>query len=186
MIHWARIGQLSSLLSCPPEIIILVLHHLVTDDRILGRRYDDLIRASTSFSYLRQLALSTPTLWTHIEITDKPASFELAKACLQRSGSHEVEVAIRIARRTGAKLPGVIALLRHVAGRTRELRLDLGLAKETEWSDLRNAMASLDAPVLKCMELNLWNIENPREALTRSIELPTRATMLQSLTLVKL
>ncbi|KAG8892314.1 hypothetical protein FRC00_012289, partial [Tulasnella sp. 408] len=127
----------SSIASLPPEIIVIILRHLVTsNDRVLGRRYDDLIRTTLSNSYVRQVALATASLWARIEITDKPATFELAKACLNRSGSQKLDIAIRMAIRVGPKLPGVIALASYVASRTRELRVQMGITGPAQWKQI--------------------------------------------------
>ncbi|KAG8930620.1 hypothetical protein FRC01_002473 [Tulasnella sp. 417] len=178
--------QPSSISSLPPEIVVVILHHLITPhNRVLGRRYDDLIRTTLTTSYVRQVALASPTLWTRIEITDKPASFELAKACLNRSGSQKLDVAIRIAIRVGPKIPGVFALVNYVANRTRELRLQIGLGQSAQRSQLNDFLATLELPALECLELDFWD---PRETWlpTHPIPLPTGAAGLRSISLVHL
>ncbi|KAG8909514.1 hypothetical protein FRC00_009968, partial [Tulasnella sp. 408] len=150
--------QPSSIFSLPPEIVVDILHHLVaSNNRVLGRRYDDLIRTTLSTSYVRQVALASPSLWTRIEITDNPASFELAKACLNRSGSQVLDIAIRIAIRVGPKLPGVFALVNHVASRTRELRLQIGLGQSAQRTQLNEFLGTLDLPALECLALDFWD-----------------------------
>ncbi|KAG8930622.1 hypothetical protein FRC01_002475 [Tulasnella sp. 417] len=176
----------SSLFSLPPEIIVIILSHLVTSNNYVpGRRYDDLIRATLSNSYIRQIGLATPSLWTRIEITDNPATFELAKACLGRSGEQGLDIVIRIAFRVGDKLPGVFALVKHVAGRTRELRLRIGLGKPIQWEQLNDFLAALQVPALECLALEFWD---PREvgSSTRLITLPSGAGRLRSVSLVYL
>lgn len=178
--------QPSSISSLPPEILVIILRHLLTsNNRLLGRRYDDLIRTTLSTPYVRQVALATPTLWTRIEITDRPATFELAKACLTRSGSQNLDIAIRIAIRVGPKLPGVFGLLGHVASRTRELRLQIGFGGSTQWKQLEESLMILELPALECLELDLWD---PREVVsfTRPIPLPRGAGGLRSVSLVHL
>ncbi|KAG8949685.1 hypothetical protein FRC04_008431 [Tulasnella sp. 424] len=176
----------ANIFSLPPEILVLVLRCLVaSNNQPLGRRYGDLIRLTLSTSYIRQVALTAPSLWTHIEITDEPASFELAKACLDRSGSHKLDIAIRVARRVGTKLPGVIALLNYVASRIRELRLAMGLTREVHWEQLHNVLDTFELPALECLEIDLWDaVDLGSQA--RSIPLPTSARGLQSVVLVKL
>ncbi|KAG8949684.1 hypothetical protein FRC04_008430 [Tulasnella sp. 424] len=179
-------SHLTSILTLPPEILVLVFRHLVTSNgQALGRRYNDLIRTTRSTSYLRQVALTTPSLWTRIEITDKPASFELAKVCLNRSGSQKLDIAIRVARRVGTKLPGVIALLKHVAGRIRELRLAMGLTQEVHWEQLHDVLGTFEFPALECLEVDLWDLGDLASQ-ARSIPLPTSAIGLRSVALVKL
>ncbi|KAG9048074.1 hypothetical protein FS837_000845 [Tulasnella sp. UAMH 9824] len=175
-----------SLSSLPPEIVAIILHHLANpQDQELGRGYDDLIRTTLSNSYIRQVAIATPSLWTRIEIADSPVSFELAKACLDRSGTQKLNVAIRIAIRVGPKLPGVFALVKHVAGRIRELRLQIGLSKPTQWMQLDDFLDTLELPVLEDLAMNFWD---PKETAlsTRPIPLPKDAATLRSISLVHL
>ncbi|KAG9048076.1 hypothetical protein FS837_000847 [Tulasnella sp. UAMH 9824] len=178
--------QPSSISSLPPEILVIILSHLVAShDRVLGRRYDDLIRATLSNSYVRQVALATPSLWTRLEITDKPVTFELAKACLNRSGSQKLDIAIRMAIRVGPKLPGVLALAEYVAGRTRDLRVQMGITEPSQWNRINEFLTRVEFPALECLELDLWD---PMEigASTRPIPLPKGAEWLHSVSLVYL
>ncbi|KAG9048072.1 hypothetical protein FS837_000843 [Tulasnella sp. UAMH 9824] len=178
--------QPSSICSLPPEIVVDILRHLViSNNRVLGRRYDDLIRTTLSTAYVRQVALASPSLWTRIEITDNPASFELAKACLNRSGSQKLDIAIRIAIRVGPKLPGVFALINHVKSRTRELRLQIGLGQSAQRTQLNEFLGTLELPALECLALDFWD---PRETWlpTHPIPLPTGAAGLRSVSLVHL
>ncbi|KAG8924397.1 hypothetical protein FRC00_005185, partial [Tulasnella sp. 408] len=178
--------QPPSLSSLPPEIVVIILRHLATPkNRVLGRSYDDLIRTTLSNSYVRQVALATPSLWTRIEIADSPASFELAKACLDRSGTQKLDIAVRIAIRVGPKLPGVFALVKHVAGRTRALRLQIGLSKPAQWMQLNDFLDALELPALEYLTLAFWD-PNETGSLTRSIPLPKGAGMLRSISLVHL
>lgn len=175
--------QPSGLSSLPPEILFVILSHLVAQKNpVPGRSCVDLIRTTLSSSYIRQVALAYPSLWTHIEITDSPASFDLAKAFLNRSGSQKLEVTIRIAIRVGPKLPGVLALLKHVAGRTRELRLQIGLSKATQWEKMNDFLDALELPIVEHLALDLWD---PWEAMspTRCIPVPKGLGELRSLSL---
>ncbi|KAG8930621.1 hypothetical protein FRC01_002474 [Tulasnella sp. 417] len=166
--------QPASLSSLPPEIVVVILRHLVTSKTgRLGRRYHDLIRTTHSNSYVRQVALASPGLWTRIEITDNPGSFELAKACLNRSGSQklDIEVAIRMAVRGGQRLPGVLALLKHVASRTGELRLQIGLYKASQWEKMNAFLDTLELPALEYLSLDFWDPLDTGSS-TRPIQLP--------------
>ncbi|KAG9048073.1 hypothetical protein FS837_000844 [Tulasnella sp. UAMH 9824] len=176
----------SSLSSLPPEIVVVILRHLANpQNRVLGRSYDDLIRTTLSNSYIRQVALATQSLWTRIEIADSPASFELAKACLDRSGTQKLDVAIRIAIRVAPKLPGVFALVKHVAGRTRELRLQIGLSKPTQWLQMEDFLNTLELPALEYLTLDFWASQETGSGI-RPIPLPKVAGMLRSISLVHL
>ncbi|KIO33622.1 hypothetical protein M407DRAFT_17583 [Tulasnella calospora MUT 4182] len=177
--------QPSSVFSLPPEIVAVILHLVTSNNRVLGRRYDDLIRTTLSTSYVRQVALATPSLWTRVEITDNPASFELAKACLNRSGSQKLDIAIRMAIRVGPKLPGVFALVNHVASRTRELQLQIGLGQSIQRDQLNRFLETLELPALECLQLDFWD---PTETWlpTHPVPLPAGAAGLRSVSLAHL
>ncbi|KAG8895512.1 hypothetical protein FRC00_007377 [Tulasnella sp. 408] len=178
--------QPPSLSNLPPEIVVIILHHLANpQNRVLGRSYDDLIRTTLSNSYVRQVALATPSLWTRIEIADSPASFELAKACLDRSGTQKLDIAVRIAIRVGPKLPGVFALVKHVAGRTRELRLQIGFSKLTQWMQMDEFLSTMELPALEYLTLDFWDPQDTGSVI-RSIPLPKAAGILRSVSLVQL
>ncbi|KAG9045419.1 hypothetical protein FS837_006352, partial [Tulasnella sp. UAMH 9824] len=172
--------------SAPPEIIITILESLLASSQSqpLGRKYRDLICFTHVSSRLRNIAVTTPTLWTRIEITDKPASFELAKNCLERSGSLKLDITVCVAARVGTRLPGIIGLVSHAADRTERLFLGLAFRKESQWIQIQNAIYALESPILNELELKFWYddslfVQNG----IRTLSLPTRVPSLRSLVL---
>ncbi|KAG8944817.1 hypothetical protein FRC04_001555 [Tulasnella sp. 424] len=170
----------------PPEIIIAIIEILLSSSKTLplGRKYQDLVRFTHVSSQLRNIAITTPSLWTGIEITDRPASFELAKACLQRSGSQKLDINICLVVRIGARLPGILALVDYVAVRTRRLVLSLGLRKESQWRQIQDAFRPFGSPSLDHLELKFWyddDVLMPDE--TPELPVPTQVPNLRSLVL---
>ncbi|KAG8892180.1 hypothetical protein FRC01_014307, partial [Tulasnella sp. 417] len=179
----------SVIYNAPPEIILAILGCLLASSQALphGRKYRDLILFTHISSRLRSIAVSTPTLWTRIEITDRPTSFELAKTCLRRSGSQKLDINIRVATRIGARLPGIIALVDYVAVRTERLSMHLVLRKESQWTQIQDALQALVSPILGELELKFSHDDgvHTRNEIP-SIFLPTLAQGIRSLVLKEL
>ncbi|KAG8911220.1 hypothetical protein FRC01_005841, partial [Tulasnella sp. 417] len=171
----------SAIHNVPPEIIIAILENLVASSQNLpfGRRYQYLIRFTHVSSQLRNTAISTPTLWTQIEITDLPATFELAKTCLQRSGEQRLNINIRVMSRMGTKLPGILALINHTAVRTRRLMLNLVLKRGHQWLETQKALQALVFPCLGYLEL-IFRDEGSWEEL-QTTSLPVQVPKLRCL-----
>ncbi|KAG8979270.1 hypothetical protein FRB90_008149, partial [Tulasnella sp. 427] len=172
----------------PPEIIIAILEDLTSLAGLnpLGKKYGDLVRFTHVSARLRKVAISSPTLWTRVDITDRPATFELAKACLQRSGIQELDVSICITNRFAAKISGVTTFIDHAANRTRSLALALRLSKDSQWQQFNDVLRNLASTSL--IKLNL-EILNSDELIRRhsfrfqAVFLPTQTSNLTSLTL---
>ncbi|KAG8969097.1 hypothetical protein FRC05_001250 [Tulasnella sp. 425] len=139
----------------PPEIIIAIIEFLLSssDTHPLGRRYQDIARFTRVSSHLRNIAITTPSLWTRIEITDNPASIEFAKVCLQRSGTQKLDIAINLVIRVGARLPRILALVGYAAVRTRRLVLSLQLRSESQWRRVQDAFQLFASSNLDYLEV---------------------------------
>lgn len=173
----------------PPEILICVFK-LVSPrgPQPFGRPYNDLVNLTHSASYLRAVAINAPSLWTHIDITDRASSFELAKACVQRSSPLNLDVSVRLASRVGARLPGILALIQHVSTRTAVFRVNLFLPGSPALDQARTAFRYFKYPVLETMELDFRtkdSRDNPRWRVP-DFYLPEDAPNLQSVTMVDL
>ncbi|KAG9026054.1 hypothetical protein FS837_004747 [Tulasnella sp. UAMH 9824] len=175
----------SAIQNAPPEIIGTILENLVASSQTLpmGRKYRDLILFTHVSSRLRTIAITTPTLWTRIEITGIPSTFELAKTCLQRSGSQKLDITISIMSRLGTKLPGILALVSYAAVRTEKLSLNMALRKENQWTDIQNTFQAFVSPCLDNLELKLRDDGGSVPEELRTISLPTQVPQLRSLVL---
>ncbi|KAG9013653.1 hypothetical protein FRB90_005796 [Tulasnella sp. 427] len=85
-------NQPYTILTLPPELTISILEHLLLTPNVGRSPYHDVLPITQASSQLRSTALAAPSLWSTIEITDKPASFNFAKLCLSRSGNHNLDV----------------------------------------------------------------------------------------------
>ncbi|KAG8939130.1 hypothetical protein FRC00_014156, partial [Tulasnella sp. 408] len=179
----------AALYKVPPEILITVFELLNPHGpQPFGRPYSDLVHITHSASYLRKVAINAPSLWTHIDITSRAASFELAKACVQRSSTLNLDVSIRLAGRVGSRLPGILALTQHVSPRTAALRVHLFLHGAAQLDQTCIAFLHLKYPVLQEMELDFRTKEsrdNSRWGVP-DFYLPEDAPSLHSVTMVDL
>lgn len=142
----------------PPELIAAILEYL--DLGSTRSYYSDLIRVTHSTSYLRQAAINAPNLWTSIEITDNPSSFELAKACLERSRAQAIDISIRMNRRLKSRLNGLLAMVNYTATRLRSLDMRVCLSDfHLEWLQINTCFQKLVAPHLQhlCVEIAIFH-----------------------------
>lgn len=166
----------------PPELIASILQYLKYDATKVY--YSDLIRLSHSTSYLRQAAINTPTLWTSIEITDKPASFELAKVCLHRSGVQVLDISIRMNKRLKSRLNGLLALVSHTALRLRSLDIRVCLADAGhEWAQIDACFQQLASPHLRSLCFEIVTLHERISSPHRTLPIPQAANRLGTLSL---
>ncbi|KAG9026055.1 hypothetical protein FS837_004748 [Tulasnella sp. UAMH 9824] len=178
-------SRIPAIHNAPPEIIVAILEILGASSQTLpmGRKYRYIVRFTHVSSRLRNIAITTPTLWTRIEITDLPSTFELAKTCLQRSGSQKLDITISVGGRIGIKLPGILALVSYTAVRTERLSLNLVLRKENQWTDIQKTFQAFVSPCLDNLELKLRDDGGSVPEELRTISLPTQVPQLRSLAL---
>ncbi|KAG8949679.1 hypothetical protein FRC04_008425 [Tulasnella sp. 424] len=173
----------------PPEILIDIFDLLIPQGpHPFGRRYTDLVSLTHSAPYLRKVAIAAPSLWTHIDITDRRSSFEVAKACVERSSTLSLNVSVRLASRVAARLQGILALLEHVSTRTAAFQVNLFLPGDALLNKARTAFKAFKYPVLEEMDVDFRtkdSRDNPRWRVP-SFSLPEDAPKLQSITLVDL
>ncbi|KIO30789.1 hypothetical protein M407DRAFT_20114 [Tulasnella calospora MUT 4182] len=117
----------------PPELVINILEYLRSDNASSKSPYTDLLPVTQTSSQLRQTALSAPSLWSTIEINDKPSSFNFAKLCLARSGNHKLDISIRVLKKIEIKIKGLLALLEYASSRIRSLSMKLSFTGPEQW-----------------------------------------------------
>lgn len=94
-----------------------------------------------------------------IEINDKPASFNFAKVCLGRAGNHKLDISIRVLKKMGSKIDGLLALLRYASPRTRSLSLKLSFANPEQWDLWCERFRVLDLGALESLVFEAWRRE---------------------------
>lgn len=173
----------------PPEILIDIFDLLIPQGpHPFGRRYTDLVSLTHSALYLRKVAIAAPSLWTHIDITDRRSSFEVAKACVERSSTLNLNISVRLASRVAARLQGILALLEHVSTRTATFQVNLFLPGDALLNQARTVFKAFKYPVLEEMDVDFRtkdSRDNPRWRVP-DFSLPEDAPRLQSITLVDL
>ncbi|KAG9013650.1 hypothetical protein FRB90_005793 [Tulasnella sp. 427] len=160
----------STILTIPPEITISIFEHLLLAPSVGRSPYRDLLPVTQASSQLRSTALSAPSLWSTIEITDKPASFNFAKLCLSRSGNHKLDISIRVLRKAESKMPGLLALLQYASTRIRCLSLRLSFANPKEWSAWCDSFKLLELVAMESFTFEAWRRESIAEG-----QLPPRS-----------
>ncbi|KAG8903644.1 hypothetical protein FRC01_009054 [Tulasnella sp. 417] len=173
----------------PPEILICVFELVGPQGpQPFGRPYNDLVNITHSASYLRMVAINAPSLWTHIDITDRSSSFELAKACVQRSSPLNLDISIRLSGRVGIRLPGILALVEYVSTRTAAFRVNLFLPGPALLDQARVAFRHFKYPVLEKLEMD-FRTKDSRDNPQRRVPafcLPEDSPKLRSVSMVDL
>ncbi|KAG9013652.1 hypothetical protein FRB90_005795 [Tulasnella sp. 427] len=159
-----------TILTLPPELTINILEHLLLTPNVTRSPYHDILPITQASSQLRSTALSAPSLWSTIEITDKPASFNFAKLCLSRSGNHKLDISIRVLRKAESKVPGLLALLQYASTRIRCLSLRLSFANPKEWSAWCDSFKLLELVAMESFTFEAWRRESIAEG-----QLPPRS-----------
>ncbi|KAG8916041.1 hypothetical protein FRC01_003414 [Tulasnella sp. 417] len=166
----------------PPELIATILQYL--EHNPTKTYYSDLVRISHSTSYLRQAAINAPNLWTSIEITDKPASFELAKACLDRSGVQPLDISIRMNKRLKSRLRGLLALVSYTASRLRSLDIRVCLTDaDQDWAQIETCFQQLETPHLQNLRVEIVMFHERTSSPHRTLPIPHAANQLRTLSL---
>ncbi|KAG8898665.1 hypothetical protein FRC00_002488, partial [Tulasnella sp. 408] len=179
--------QLPSILTIPPEVIINIFEYLLADSASSKSHYTDLLPVTQASSHLRQTALSAPSLWSTIEINDKPSSFNFAKLCLARSGNHKLDISIRVLKKMETKIKGLLALLEYASSRIRSLSMKLSFTGAEQWDQWWDSWKAFHYGALEEFNLEVWRREvmtAANHALNNAIPLPDGTSPLRSLTLV--
>ncbi|KAG8903645.1 hypothetical protein FRC01_009055, partial [Tulasnella sp. 417] len=173
----------------PPEILICAFKLISPQGpQLFGRPYNDLVNITHSASYLRMIAINAPSLWTYIDITDQPSSFELAKACVQRSSPLNLDISIKLHTRVGIKLPGILALVEYVSTRTAALQVSILLPGFGMLDQVRLAFRHFKYPVLEKLEMD-FKTKDSRDNPQRRVPvfcLPEDSPKLRSVSMVDL
>ncbi|KAG8904847.1 hypothetical protein FRC01_008579, partial [Tulasnella sp. 417] len=180
-------NQVTNIFTIPPEIIIKIFEELLADNAPLRSPYADLLPVTQTSSRLRQTALSAPSLWSTIEISDKPSSFNFAKLCLGRSGNHKLDISIRVLKKIEIKIKGLLALLEYSSSRIRSLSMKLSFTNSEQWDMWWDSWKALRYEALEDFHLEVWRREvmtAANRALNNAIPLPDGASRLRSLALV--
>ncbi|KAG8925719.1 hypothetical protein FRC00_003714, partial [Tulasnella sp. 408] len=180
-------NQLPSILTVPPEVIINIFEYLLVDSAPLGSPYAGLLPVTQASSHLRQTALSAPSLWSTIEINDKPSSFNFAKLCLARSGNHKLDISIRVLKKIEIKIKGLLALLEYASSRIRSLSMKLSFTGAEQWDQWWDSWKGFHYGALEEFNLEVWRREvmtAANHALNNAIPLPDGTSPLRSLILV--
>ncbi|KAG9043675.1 hypothetical protein FS837_009243 [Tulasnella sp. UAMH 9824] len=166
----------------PPEVIATILQDLYHTS--IGLYYSDLICVTHSNSYLRQAAINASNLWTSIEITDKPASFELAKTCLNRSGGQAIDIYIRMNKRLKSRLNGLLAMVTYAVSRLRSLAIRVCLSDlNHEWPQINACFQQLVAPHLRYLRVEVAMFHEPFTLPHQTLPIPQGADKLRTLSL---
>ncbi|KAG9013651.1 hypothetical protein FRB90_005794 [Tulasnella sp. 427] len=163
-------NQPHTILTLPPELTINILEYLLLTTNVSRSPYHDILPITQASSQLRSTALAAPSLWSTIEITDKPAPFNFAKLCLSRSGYHKLDISIRVLRKVESKMPGLLALLQYASTRIQYLSLKLSFVNPQQWSTWCESFKSLDLAVMESLAFEAWR----RESVTEG-QLPPRS-----------
>ncbi|KAG8947439.1 hypothetical protein FRC04_010760 [Tulasnella sp. 424] len=177
----------ANILNLPPEITVSILQYLLANPDPNKSPYHGLLPVTQSSTHLRQTAMSAPSLWSVIEINDKPASFNFAKLCVSRSGHHKLDISIMVLKKMEAKINGLIALLQYVSSRIRNLSMKLSFTGPGQWDLWWDSLKVLDYRALEDLNFSVWRREVwtlGAVALSDAIPLPTQTSLLRSLSLV--
>lgn len=172
----------TSITDIPPELIATILQYLKHNPA--KTYYSELIRFSHSTSYLRQAAINASNLWTSIEITDKPASFEFAKVCLNRSGLQLLVISIRMNKRLKSRLNGLLALVSYTASRLRSLDMRVCLSDaDHDWTQINTCFQQLETTHLQNLRVEIVTFHERTSSPHRTFLIPQVANQLGTLSL---
>ncbi|KAG8969283.1 hypothetical protein FRC05_001143 [Tulasnella sp. 425] len=177
----------ANILTLPPEITVCIFEYLLANPDPIKSPYHDLLPVTQTSTHLRQTAVSTPSLWSIIEINDKPASFNFAKLCVSRSGHYKLDISIEVLKKMEAKTNGLLALLQYVSSRIRSLSMKLSFTGPGKWDLWWDSLKVLDYRALEDLNVRVWRREVltlGRIALADAIPLPTQTSLLRSLSLI--
>ncbi|KAG8947440.1 hypothetical protein FRC04_010761 [Tulasnella sp. 424] len=176
----------ASILTLPPEITVSILEYLLEHSGVTRSPYHGLLPVTQTSTHLRQTALSAPSLWSIIEINDKPSSFNFAKLCLSRSGNHKLDVSMRVLKKMESKINGLLALLEFASPRIRSLSLKLSFASPGQWDFWCEKLRALDLGVMESLTFEVWRREIATDGVPpprNVIALPDNISSLRNLSL---
>ncbi|KAG8951929.1 hypothetical protein FRC00_007012 [Tulasnella sp. 408] len=146
----------NSILRLPPELVVSIVELLLDPGNPGVKHYHNLIHISHINSRLRNICLSSPSLWRTVFIEDTDASYSLAATCVNRSGDASLDISMRVVKQVRSRFAGIIRLLHYTSHRIASLTMSLAVPSEAGWTELVTNLRNMHMPQLHTLSADVW------------------------------